>query len=74
MSNIVPAFARDMHDDGEKKTARLDVPMSDEMRDKIAALAVAAGFKSTASYARYVLEEHADGAVAMLQKLARYRS
>jgi hypothetical protein len=71
---VSPLLSRAAMSDEAKCDSRLDIPMNQNDRDKLAALAVACNFKSTSEYARYVLLEHADGAVSMLRRLARFRN
>ncbi|WP_033839531.1 hypothetical protein [Bordetella bronchiseptica] len=52
-----------------KCTERLDIPVTGELYDAIAALATMAG-KTKAEYARAVLEQHAFGAIGFVRARA----
>ena len=57
----------------EKLTARLDVPIGEDRREKLSALAVINGHGSTAEYVRDVLTRMVYGELSMLQQYRRQR-
>lgn len=58
----------------EKLTARLDVPIGEDMKEVLAALAVVQGYGSTAEYVRDVLSRTVYGEMPMLEEYRRRRA
>lgn len=52
---------------GTKLDARIDVPVSGELKDAITAIAMVHGYGSAAEYVREVLDEHVNGALRRIQ-------
>lgn len=53
---------------------RLDVPMSSELKERLAAIAVVHGFRSTSEYVRDLLGRVVYGELSMIQRYRRHPS
>lgn len=58
----------------EKLTSRLDVPIGEEFKEVLAALAVVMGYGSTAEYVRDILTKVVYGEAPMLEEYRRRRA
>jgi hypothetical protein len=58
-------------DPAGKLTARLDIPVSESLKESLSALAIVSGYGSTGEYLRAVLTAHVHGHLATAQ--AAYR-